>query len=60
MCRAYFHQATMGKSNQKVGKTKNTLVFKKVTQLVLRALVAVRKQKKLVKVKPQHRCILII
>ena len=22
MCRAYFHQATMGKSNQKVGKTK--------------------------------------
>ena len=45
MCRAYFHQATMGKSNQKVGKTKNTLVFEKVTQLVVRALVAVRKQK---------------
>ena len=45
MCRAYFHQATMGKSNQKVGKTKNTLVFEKVTQLVVRAMVAVRKQK---------------
>ena len=36
----------MGRSNQKVGKTKNTLVFEKVTQLVVRALVAVRKQKK--------------
>ena len=42
----------MGKSNQKVGKTKNTLAFEKVTQLVVRALVALRKQKKLVKVKP--------
>ena len=29
-------------------------MFEKVTQLVVRALVAVRKQKKLVKVKPQH------
>ena len=45
MCRAFFHQATMGKSKQKVGKTQNTLGFKKVTQLVLRALVAVKKQK---------------
>ena len=54
MCRAYFHQTTRGKSNQKVGKTKNTLVFKKVTELVVRTLVAVRKQKKLVKVKAQH------
>ena len=42
MCRACFHQATMEKSNQKVGKTKNTLVFEEVTQLVV------------VKVKPQH------
>ena len=54
MCRVYFHQTTMGKSNQKVGNTKNALVLKKVTQLVVRTLVAVRKQKKLVKVKPQH------
>ena len=55
MCRAYFHQATMGKSNQKVGKTKkNTLVFEKVTQLVIKTLVVVTKQKKIVKVKPQH------
>ena len=45
MCRAFFHQATMGKSKQKVGKTQNTLGFKKVTQLVLRALVAAKKQK---------------
>ena len=45
MCRAFFHQATMGKSKQKVGKTQNTLGFKKVTQLVLRALVAVKKTK---------------
>ena len=54
MCRAYFHQATTGKSNQKRGKTKNTLVLEKVTQLVANALMAVRKQKKLVKIKPQH------
>ena len=40
--------------------TKNILVFEKVTQLVERALVDVRKKKKLVKVKPQHWCILII
>ena len=33
MCRVYFHQVTMGKSNQKSGKIKNTLVFEKVTQL---------------------------
>ena len=44
----------MGKSNQSREDTKNALVFKKVTQLVVRALAAVRKQKKLVKVKPQH------
>ena len=50
MCRAYFHQANMGKSNQKEKHKKYT----KVTQLVIRALVAKRKQKKLVKVKPQH------
>ena len=49
-CRVYFHQTKMGKSNQKVGKT----VLKKVTQLVTRALVAIRKNKKLLKVKPQH------
>ena len=34
--------------------TKNTLVFDKVTQLVVRALMVVGKQKKLAKVKPQH------
>ena len=32
MCRVCFHQATMGKSNQKIGKTQS--VFEKFTQLV--------------------------
>ena len=36
------------------------LVFGKVTQLVAKALVAIRIKKKLVKVKPQHLSILII
>ena len=39
MCRVYFHQATMGKSNQKIGKT----VLENVTPLVTRELVAIRK-----------------
>ena len=52
MC--YFHQAIMGKSNQKVAKHKKYTSLRKITQLVVRALVAVRKLKKLVKVKPQH------
>ena len=46
----------MGKSNQKIGKT----VLEKVTQLVTRALMAITKNKKLVKVKPQHWGVLII
>ena len=46
----------MGKSNQKIQKT----VLEKVTQLVTGALVAIKKIKKLVKVKPQHRRVLII
>ena len=37
----------------KIGKTENILVFEKVTQQAARALVAIRKRKKL-KVKPQH------
>ena len=52
MCRVYFHQATMGQQIKK--KEKQKIVFEKVTQLVERALVDVRKKKKLVKVKPQH------
>ena len=50
----------MGKSNQKIGKAHSYLVFEKVTQLVARALVAIRRKKKLVKVKPQqwHFCII--
>ena len=41
MCRVYFHQAAMGKSNQKIGKT----VLENVTPLVTRELVAIRKTK---------------
>ena len=41
MCRVYFHQAIMEKSNQKTGKLTVILVFEKVTQLVARALVAI-------------------
>ena len=52
MCRVYVHQASMGRSSQKIGKTHNYLCFRKVTQLVARALVAIKRKKKLVKVKP--------
>ena len=49
VCRVYFHQATSyGKIKSKVGKTEKhaiTLVFEKVTRLVARALVTVRKKK---------------
>ena len=54
MSRVYLHQASMGKLNKKIGKTCKYPVFKKVTQLVARALVAIRKKRKFVKVKPQH------
>ena len=60
MCRVYFHQDTVGKSNKKLEKHTLILVLKNVTQPVARALVAIRKKKKLVKVKPQHWHILII
>ena len=54
MCSVYFHQATIGKSNQKNWKNTIILVFEKVIQLVARALVTVRKKIKVVKVKSQH------
>ena len=46
MCSVYFHQATIGKSNQKNWKNTIILVFEKVIQLVARALVTVRKKDK--------------
>ena len=46
MCKVHFHQAIMEKSNQKTGKHTAILVFEKVTQLVARASVAIRKKKK--------------
>ena len=54
MCRVYLCQASMGKSSEKIGKTHNYPSFWKVTQLVARALVAIKRKKKLLKVKPQH------
>ena len=45
MCKVHFHQAIMEKSNQKTGKHTVILVFEKVTQLVARASVAIRKKK---------------
>ena len=44
----------MGKSNKKIEKNTIILAFEKVTQVVARALVAIRRTKKLIKVKPQH------
>ena len=35
----------MGKSTQKIGKANSYLVFEKVTQLVARALVAIKRKK---------------
>ena len=52
MCRVYLHQASMGKSSQKIGKTHNYPSFGKVTRLVARTLVAIKTKKKLVKVRP--------
>ena len=49
ICRVYFHQATIGKPNQNIGKTHNYPGVQKVTQLVAMALVAKRKKRKLVK-----------
>ena len=51
MCRVYL-PASMGKSNKKTHTI--ILIFEKVTQLVARALVAIRRKKKIVKVKRQH------
>ena len=48
MCRVYFHQAIMRKSNQTIEKRKKHTIFivsQKVTQLVAMALMAVRKKK---------------
>ena len=54
MCRAYFHHATMEKSNQKVGKTQKIhQCLKKLTSH--KGIGGCKKtEKKLVKVKPQH------
>ena len=43
-----------GKINSKDRKNTVIPVFQKVTELVARTLVAIRKKEKLVKVKPQH------
>ena len=46
MCRVYLHEVSMRRLNQNIGKKHAfILVFEKVTQLVARALVAIRKKK---------------
>ena len=50
-CRVCFHHATMGNSNQKIGKP-IILVFEKVFQLVAKSLGTLKTKKKLLKVKP--------
>ena len=59
MCRVYLHQASMGKSSKKIGKIHNYPSFWKVTKLVARALVAIRRKKKLVKPQHWHFCIIL-
>ena len=49
-----FSSSYHGKIKSKNWKNTIILVFEKVTQLVAKALVAIRKKKKLVKAKPQH------
>ena len=51
MCRVYLHQASMGKSSQKIGKTHNYPSFGKVTRLVARTLVAIKTKEKISKSK---------
>ena len=60
MCRVCFHQATMGKSNQKIGKTHNHPSVQNIYSTSRKGISDSKKNKKLVKVKPQHRCTLII
>ena len=53
MCRVYHHQASMGKSNKKIGKTHNYSSFQKSYSTSCKGIGG-REKKKLVKVKPQH------
>ena len=67
MSRVCFHQATMGRSNQKIEKHKKYSSVRKVTRtapmplpVVVKALVVVvRKNKKLVTVKSKQRILII-
>ena len=61
MCRVFFHQPTMGKSNRKIHNYPSfQKIYSTYAKIYVRALVAVGKRKKLVKVKPKHGRILII
>ena len=53
MCRVYHHQASMGKSYKKIGKTHNYSSFQKSYSTSCKGIGG-REKKKLVKVKPQH------
>ena len=60
MCRVYLHQAIMGKSNQTKEKTHNYPSVPKSYSTSRNGIGGRKKEKKLVKVKPQHWCILIV
>ena len=54
MCRVYLHQAIMGKSNQTIEKTHNYPSVPKSYSTSRNGIGGRKKEKKLVKVKPQH------
>ena len=54
MCRVYFHQATMGKSNQKIGKTHNHPSVQKIYSTSLKGIDDNKKKQKISKSKPHH------
>ena len=54
MCKVYLHQASMGKLNEKVGKTCNYLSFWKSYSTSCKGIGGHKKKEKFVNVKPQH------
>ena len=60
MYRVYFHQATMGKSYQKIEKIQNHPSVQKSYSTSCKGIGGRKNKEKIVKVKPQHWCILII
>ena len=51
MCRVYLHQASMGKSNQKIGKTHNYPSFRKSYSTSCKGIGGHKKKEKICKSK---------